>query len=116
MDLHVISLVYAGNDPGVSWQGVGTTLEAAIAHLNKQLDTEWSERYSCEERDEFGFCMFDLDGAWTSDEPTEPELPFADPAPTDRIVDVGNQLNRWLQATMDAFVADYTVHSDFALA
>ena len=109
--LHVISLIYADKrDTFVNFQGVGATLEAAIEHLNNNLTAYWDETYGPEDLDELNLCTFTLDGAWAEGPSDEPELPLEDPPAGSRELEVQDQLNRWTQATMDAYVADYTVH------
>lgn len=101
MEIHVISLIYLDKrDTSINFQSVGFTLDDAVFDLNAQLSAYWDETYGPEDRKELDLCGFVVDGAWAEG-----------PRQLDRIRDVNEQLDRWLQATMDAFVADYTKHT-----
>lgn len=120
MKLYVISLVYASNkrdETGVVFQSIGETLEAAVERLNKDIAL-WREQTFGDELDDPD-CdappIFQLDGAWIGDDPVDPELPLNNPNDTlspeaRREVDVREQLDRWLSATMDMFVASVASH------
>lgn len=112
MEIHVISLIYVDKrDTGINFQSVGFTLDEAISSLNTQLNAYWDELYEPEDREELDVCGFVVDGAWADGPDQQPELPLEEPEPRNRETEVRNQLDRWLHATMDAFIADYTKHT-----